>query len=284
MSARYDRAALDRSTPVTSGSQTRRGAQSTVAVGTTALIVACTTLLFPGLAYDGESSALHSSALAQDLVTVVVVAPLLGVLWWWGRTASSTARLLRLGVLMFLVYNFAIYCFSVQFGPMFLPWVFLFGASLFALVLEIVNVKWCDEQFTSASRWVGWALVALACVFSLLWLSEIVPDLLAGRPSSSAGDWNVPTNPVHVLDLAVFLPVVFLSGCSLSLRGRFGGLSAPGMLVFLALTCAPILATPLVQTWRSEPAGWAPFVPVLAVLIVCLVALRSSVRWSRHTS
>jgi hypothetical protein len=52
----------------------------------------------------------------------------------------------------------------------------------------------------------------VAALFLLLWLSEILPDLLAGAPSRSAGDRNVPTNPVHVLDLAFFLPAVITTG------------------------------------------------------------------------
>jgi hypothetical protein len=57
--------------------------------------------------------------------------------------------------------------------------------------------------------------------FTLLWLSQIVPDLLAHRPSTSASQWNVPTNPVHVLDLAFFLPAAAASGVLLLRRHRW---------------------------------------------------------------
>ena len=61
-------------------------------------------------------------------------------------------------------------------------------------------------------RWPGWFLIGAAALFTLLWLSQILPDLLAQRPSRSASELNVPTNPVHVLDLAFFLPAAATTG------------------------------------------------------------------------
>jgi hypothetical protein len=59
----------------------------------------------------------------------------------------------------------------------------------------------------------GRYLIAVAGLFASLWLGEIVPDLVAGGASRSASTWQVSTNPVHVLDLAFFLPAVAISGC-----------------------------------------------------------------------
>lgn len=93
-----------------------------------------------------------------------------------------------------------------------------------------------------------------------------MPDLLAGDASRSASDWNIPTNPVHVLDLALFLPAVVTSGVML-LRGHPAGyITAPGQLVFLALTCLPILVTPVIANARGHEAGWAVMLPIGIVL------------------
>lgn len=63
----------------------------------------------------------------------------------------------------------------------------------------------------------AWFLTVVGALLASLWLSEMVPDSLSGEPSRSATDWNVPTNPVHVLDLAFFLPAVITS--AVLLRG-----------------------------------------------------------------
>ena len=67
--------------------------------------------------------------------------------------------------------------------------------------------------------------MAIAVLFALLWLSVISADLLAGDGSTSAAAWQVPTNPVHVLDLSLALPVAFLTGLA-ALRRRSLGVLA----------------------------------------------------------
>jgi hypothetical protein len=115
--------------------------------------------------------------------------------------------------------------------------------------------------------------MAVATLFGVLWLREIVPDLLAGRPSTSAADWRVPTNPVHVLDLAFFLPAVFASGLSLLRRRWFGYATAAGQLIFLALTCLPVLVTPVVAQVRGHTPVWSAVGPVGVLFIATVVVL-----------
>jgi hypothetical protein len=110
-------------------------------------------------------------------------------------------------------------------------------------------------------------------VFALLWLSEIVPDLLAGRPSTSATTWDVPTDPVHVLDLAVFLPAICASGVLLLRRHRIGYDSAPGSLIFLGLTSLPILVTPFVAQARGDKPGWVIMAPMSIIAATTLMVL-----------
>ena len=119
----------------------------------------------------------------------------------------------------------------------------------------------------------AWFLIAVAGLFALLWLSEIVPDLLAGRPSTSAATYDVPTNPVHVLDLALFIPAVFASGLLLLRRHRIGYASAPGSLIFLGLTSLPILVIPFVAQARGDEPGWVIMAPMSIVAAATLIVL-----------
>lgn len=242
-----------------------------------ALVGAAVGLIWPGPIYGDETRMLTSQALAQDLVTAFVAAPLLIVVTVLGRRDSRVAVLIKVGVLAFLVYNYAIYCFSIHFGPLFPVWTAVLGLSVFALVMELPSLDRSHAE-PSHPRLVGCTVFGIAAIFTALWLSEVVPDLLAGRPSSSAADWAVPTNPVHVLDLALFLPAALIIGWN-TLKGRHhGAVMAPGALVFFSLTCVPILVTPLVQVLRGDVAKWAPFAPMTLVLVWCLVALAAAIR------
>jgi hypothetical protein len=128
---------------------------------------------------------------------------------------------------------------------------------------------------------VGWLLIVCGVLFAFLWLSEDIPALLAGSTPQSLIDMALPTNPVHVLDLAFFLPAAIATGVLL-LKGKpLAHAVAPSMLVFIVLTGVPILITPVVQSMRGEIAAWGVVVPIgtLTVLVLAvLVWLMASVR------
>ena len=233
-------------------------------------------LLAPGSVYGKETAFLADTATAQDLVGLVIVSPLLLVLAVLAVRGSLRSWLCWLGLLSFTVYNYAIYAFSIHFGPLFLVWVAVLGLSLFALIggltaLRTATVK--TRLAVAPVRLSGWFLIVIATLFVLLWLSEIIPDLVAGRGSTSAADWEVPSNPVHVLDLAFFLPAVFVSGVLLLRRHRFGYATAPAQLIFLALTCLPILATLVVANARGHDPEWSVLVPIGVIAAATLVVL-----------
>jgi hypothetical protein len=189
---------------------------------------------------------------------------------------SLRSWLCLIGFLAFTAYNYAIYAFSIHFGPLFLVWVAILGLSVFAVAGSLVGLvrAGVGASFVSpAVRLPAWFLISVAAVFALLWLSEIVPDLLAGRPSRSAVTWDVPTDPVHVLDLALFLPAVCASGALLLRRHRTGYASAPGSLIFLCLTSLPILITPFVAQGRGDTANWVIFLPIGLIAAVTLAML-----------
>jgi len=151
-----------------------------------------------GRIYGGETILMQ--AVAQDLVNLSVVCPLILVLVVAARRGSVAAYLCWLGALSFTAYNYAIYCFSLQFGPLFLLWVAVLGGSLYALIggLAVVDRAAVQARYGAASaRLAGVFLLLVATLFILLWLADIVPALLAGRKASSAVDINLPTNPVQ---------------------------------------------------------------------------------------
>jgi hypothetical protein len=233
-------------------------------------------LLAAGPIYGHETSVLGDAAAAQDLVNLVLVGPLLLVLAVRASRGSLRSWLCWLGCLSFTVYNYAIYAFSIHFGPLFLVWVLVLGLSLFALIggLTALDPSVVTARFAGKPvRLPGRFLIVVAVLFALLWLSEIVPDLLAGRPSTSAVDWNIPTNPVHVLDLAFFLPAACLSGILLLRHHWLGYGTAVGQLVWLELTCLPILVTPFIANLRGDNPGWSVMAPIGVMALATFAVL-----------
>ena len=203
----------------------------------------------------------------------------------WRLRGSLRAYLLWLGVLTFTVYNYVIYTFSIPFGPLFFLWVAVLGLSTYALIGGLVAIDHgaVAARFTSrrAVTVVAWFLIVTAVLFGLLWLSEDLPALLAGDRPQSLIDMALPTNPVHILDLAFFLPAVVATGVLLLRRTPLAYTLAPPLIVFLLLTGVPILLTPVVQAARGDEAAWGVAVPIGTLTAICLgmlIWLLSSVR------
>ena len=235
-----------------------------------------TGLLVPAHIYGKETAALFDSSIAQDLVNLFLVAPLTVVLAVLALRGPLRSWLSLLGLLAFTAYNYAIYAFSIHFGPLFLVWVAVLGLSVFAFAGALAALDTTDLKAMFAGTGVrlpGWFLLATAVLFALLWLREIVPDMLAARPSTSAATWNIPTNPVHVLDLAVFLPGVFASGLALLRRHWLGYATSAGALIFLGLTAVPILLTPFVAQAQGHAPIWTIMAPMGIIIVAVLVIL-----------
>jgi hypothetical protein len=233
-------------------------------------------LLEPSI-YVRITRAFVVQAYAQDLANLILVAPAWLTLAALTLRGSVRARLLWLGLLVFTVYNYVIYTVAVPFGPLFLVWVAVLGLSFYAFLGGMLTT---DERQTSAilenrlaSRVAGWALLVLAVLFAALWLSEDVPALLSGATPASVVELGIPTNVVHVLDLAVFLPGVALSGVLMLKRRRAGYTLAPAFLVFVILTGVPIMLTPIVQSARGEPAEWGLVGPIGLLSLIVLILL-----------
>jgi hypothetical protein len=215
-------------------------------------------------------------AYAQDVANLTLVVPAWLVLAALTLRGSTRARLLWLGVLLFTVYNYVIYTLSVSFGPLFLLWVAVLGVTFYALLGSVVTTD--QEQAADllqnrrASRVAGWALLVVAALFAALWLSEDMPALLLGSVPASVLELGIPTNVVHVLDLAFFLPGAATCGVLLLKRRKGGYLLGPAFLVFLILTGLPILLTPFVESARGGRSEWGLIAPI-GILSLLLLGL-----------
>lgn len=233
-------------------------------------------LLRPSI-YSDLTPAFRPQAFAQDLANLILVSPAMLVLAALAMHGSLRAYLLWLGTVTFTVYNYVIYTFSVPFGPLFLLWVAVLGLSIHAVIGGVSSgdhprVK---ASFRSARRVsvMAWVLMVTAVFFAVVWLSEDIPALFAGTAPASVTDMGLPTNPVHVLDLAFFLPATIATGVML-LRGKpLAYTIAPALFVFLILTGVPIILTPVVQIVIDQTPAWQVAIPIGVLTAILMVLL-----------
>lgn len=239
------------------------------------LVVAGTLLGLLREGFYSDPAALVYQAYGQDAVTLVFVAPLLAVGLWLARRGSFRGYLLWLGALAYVLYTYAVYAVITQFNAFFLGYVALFGLSLYTLVggllqLDPGPVKRRLEGDLPVGPMVGF-LVAMGVLVTLLWLSEILPATLTGTSPASAADVGLPANVVHVLDLGVLIPAMFVAALWLR-RRRAWGYVLPGVL-FVKLTSIGLAVLAMIAwlTAEGEPVPTAQIV-VFAALTVANAA------------
>jgi hypothetical protein len=127
----------------------------------------------------------------------------------------------------------------------------------------------------SKAKVVSIYLLLLAVLFALLWLSQDIPAMLAGKAPQSVTVNGLLTNPVHVLDLGLYLPAMIITAISLWRRKFLGYLFAIPLLVFSTLTGIGILAIDVVTGMRGLPTslGIDLFIAVISVVSLVLSVL-----------
>ena len=198
-----------------------------------------------------------AQAKGQDLISLILVLPILIVTAILARRGSLQARLIWLGALTYLVYTYASFAFAIQYNPLFLVYIALLGFSLYALIgglatLDMAEVKARYIDQTSA-RAASIFLSAAAVLISSLWLSEIIPALIAGEIPQSILEDRTPTNVVHVLDLAWILPSFGIAAASLWRKHALGYILAGILLPYFVLIVSAILSMGLLQAQAGTP-------------------------------
>lgn len=239
--------------------------------------------------YAKETASWGAQGLGQDVVNLLVIVPvLLGCTWGVAR-GSRRAVVVLAGVLIYVAYSFVLYALAMHFNALFLVYCAVLGVAFYCLLDVGLYLSSQDGSLWFAAtrhrrRAAGWFLIALAVLFAVAWLSTIIPALIDGQPPAALAEAGLITNPVHVLDLAIVLPALAISGV-LSLSRRSSGLLlAPIMLAFIVAMTIAIVGMNLAM-WGSGLAV-EPAVVIAMSLVTCASAylLAGFLRRIRPTS
>lgn len=227
---------------------------------------------------------------AYDLVTLVLAAPLLVGSLVMSRRGSVGAQLTWLGVLMYSVYNYAIYIFGSAFNDMFLVHVAVLPLSIAAAVLLLLNLD-ADEvrgKFRPATpvRSISVALLLVGLGLAGMWTFHSLRFAFTGAPPGES-ELVLPMQAVHLayaLDLALFVPGCVLASVLLWRRNCWGYVLAPAVLVFGALYQVNYMVALVFQAQAGVPGapGSDPAEPFIAgVFLVAVVIMGVSMRPAR---
>lgn len=252
-----------------------------VIVACLVLIASSAGLLLKSL-YARETMSWTIQTFGQDIANIIAAVVLL-IAVYFASKGSVKAFLVWIGVLITLMYPYVIYAFDIHFNSLFLVYVAIVGLSFYTLLGSMMRLQLNSLQpyfaATTKARLVSVFLLLVAVLFSLQWLSEDIPALLTGKMPQSVVENGLLTNPVHVLDLGLYLPAMIITAILLWRRKLLGYLLAIPLLVFSILTGIGILAMFLVMSSKGIPTS---IVVELLFAIIVVVSLVLSVLYLRE--
>lgn len=218
------------------------------------IIASCVGLFTPDF-YSKETLNWQAQSIGQDMIDLFLVVPCLIITSILAYRKNRIAKMMWGGVVLYLTYTFVLYCFDVHFNTLFLLYCICLGLSFYSSVYFILTEHKIDSDEIPVNQFVvkfiGIYFLIISVLFYFLWLSEIIPPLMQHTIPESLVDVGLFTNGVHVIDLAVFLPAIFITGLFLLKRNPLGFILTPVLLSFFVLMDITIGALAIVMKTRG---------------------------------
>jgi hypothetical protein len=213
-----------------------------------------------------------------DVVTLLVAVPCLLVLTWGLARGSLRARLLTLGLLAYLTYQYLMYAVTWAMGPLFLPFVAIYATSLVLLLWVASTVPLAVLPAQVTARFPRRATIAVCLGFPLLLLGMWVPlvaDVLGDDLDVLYGQ---TTLPVQALDLGLLVPLGIATAVLLWRRSPLGLLLATTVIVKGVAMGGAIVAM-LLSAWYVEGSVAVAELAIFGtVTLVCAGLLVAALR------
>lgn len=214
-------------------------------------------------AYELDAPAYAIQGVGQDFATLFIAVPALVITAIFALRNSLPALLINLGVQVYLLYTYSMYAITIVFDDYFLIYCGAMGLAFYGIIgivskLDLGNIKEKFLQYPKEKS-VRISIVVLmfisAALFYYLWLSDIIPNLLAGTIPDSLKEINLPSNIVHVYDLAILLPALVMGGIWLLNKKTYGFLIAPVLMFFSVFMTTALVAMVIFMAnngWTSD--------------------------------
>lgn len=181
-------------------------------------------------------------------IIMILVASAFGILTY-NSQKSNLYKFWQVGTLSGLFYYSACLVFGVTFNSLFPVYVALFSSTLYMLIILICDLIKTDNLIDSIInvKLKGTAIFLFICGLSVLvWLEFIIPAIISGEPLSMIEIYT--TESTFVLDLAIVLPIYFISAVALLKSKTIGYKLTPVLLTFITIVGLTVISQNIVQT------------------------------------
>ncbi|HOT97114.1 MAG TPA: hypothetical protein PLG50_09665 [bacterium] len=209
-----------------------------------------------------------------DLITLVLVVPVLIAALMLGKRGSARAQLIWTGTMYYAFYN-NMYFLGSAFNRFFLVYVALFVLSSFAIVAVLLNIdaRRIGESFCAhmPRKSIATVLFLNAAVLGVMWIGQSLHYITSGELPQLIGDTGGVTNMVAVYDLSMIVPLYILGGIWLWRSRPWGYVVSAIMLIQSTLITTVLVVAAPFQAAAGVPNAWM-MVPLWALMGVSFLA------------
>jgi hypothetical protein len=220
--------------------------------------------------YDTVSSAAQEQG--NDIVTLLVGLPLLGISSWLAFRGSLRGQLLLTGTFGYFLYTYMSSAMLIAYNALFLVYVAVFALSLYAFILSMMSfdLTTLSQHFSDQlpRKWIAGLLFVIAAFLSLAWLGRIAQPLMQNL---IPGLENTTTMVIQAMDLGLIVPLAIIAGVLLLRRSAWGYLLA-SVFVMKAITLGlAVSAMAINMAVVGVPDTLGIMIPFLVITIVNIV-------------
>jgi hypothetical protein len=223
--------------------------------------------------YQDMSAEVAPQGIAQDFVTLFPGIPLLIIGLIWALTGSLKGKFLLGGVTAYFFVTYLFYLMMGMYNEFFLIYTLLASLSFFALAITLFEIGKYNLQAhfkpQTPVKLIGAFLIFNSLSVGLMWLNVIVGPMLNGTYPSHLDHYT--TLVVQGLDLALLLPIAFVSGIMLIKKDKLGYLLAPVYMIFLSLLMLALIAKIVAMSILNAEVGIPPLVIIPLLWLLSLL-------------
>jgi hypothetical protein len=182
----------------------------------------------------------------QDILALLAV-PVFYFVIHRAKKQSLTALIIWLGLNGYYLYIYSIYAFNGIYSELFLFYIAIISLSFYAIIrlVNAIRPSTTDQFFTKKIpvKLISIYFILIALFQAIAWVSIILQHINYKEPA--------PANAVYVLDLALLLPLFFLTAYWLWRGHAQSYLTAPALLVFSSIYGMAFIAGQVLKYYRN---------------------------------
>ena len=234
---------------------------------------------FGGLFIEGiyhDNDLVIAAWQGNDIVTLFFVVPLMLLSLAYLKKRPVMARLIWMGSLWYMIYNYMFYMFGATFNVFFLIYIAIFTLSGYTLIFALMksDAIYISKSFAARTpvKWISGFMMFFAILLGTLWIMMSLSFVFTGVVPQSITQTNHPTGVVFAADLSLLIPAIFFSAVLLRKKLPWGYVLSAIVLVKATAYGLVLLIMSVVMFIKHGLVD--PFIVLWSILTLgCLLSL-----------